>query len=77
MLVVRKFNNKMFWCIPLSSKQKSLDFYYNFTDPQGEHVAVIVAQLRLMSIKRFKRNMYEMPKVDFNTIRRRIVSFVT
>ena len=35
-LVIKKFNNHMFWCIPLSTKQKSFDFYFNFTDPNNE-----------------------------------------
>jgi mRNA interferase MazF len=33
-LVIKKFNNHMFWIVPLSSKQKSLNFFYNFTDPE-------------------------------------------
>ncbi|MFA7252365.1 MAG: type II toxin-antitoxin system PemK/MazF family toxin [Candidatus Paceibacterota bacterium] len=35
-LVVKKFNNKMFWCVPLSTKQKQIDFYFNFTDPNNQ-----------------------------------------
>ena len=53
-LVIKKFNNHMFWCIPLSTKQKSFDFYFNFTDPNNEKVSVILAQLKLISVKRLK-----------------------
>ena len=28
-LVIKKFNNQIFWVVPLSSKQKNIDFYYN------------------------------------------------
>jgi hypothetical protein len=28
-LVVKKFNNEIFWVVPLSTKQKPLDFYFN------------------------------------------------
>ena len=45
-LVAKKFNNQMFWIIPLSTKQKNLDFYFNFTDPNGQKVSCILAQLR-------------------------------
>lgn len=31
-LVVKKFNNHMFWIVPLSSKQKSLNFYSPYLD---------------------------------------------
>ncbi len=54
-LVIRKFNNEMFWIVPLTSKQKLFDFYFNYTDPSGIPVAAILAQLRLVSINRFRR----------------------
>ena len=60
-LVIKKFNNQMFWCVPLSTHQKSFNFYYNFTDPFGDKVSAILAQVRLMSIKRFSRKIYYMP----------------
>lgn len=58
-LIIKKFNNRMFWCVPLSTKQKRFDFYFNFTDPNGLKVSVILAQLKLTSIKRLKRKLYE------------------
>ena len=35
-VIVSKFNNKMFWAMSLSTKQKDFDFYYNFTDPNNQ-----------------------------------------
>jgi len=71
-LVVKKFNNQMFWVVPLSTKQKSLDFYFNYTDPSGNNVAGILAQMKLMSNKRFIRNMYEIESFYFLNIRKRL-----
>lgn len=51
----------MFWCIPLSTKQKGFDFYFNFTDPHGKKVAAILAQMKLVSVQRLHRKMYEIP----------------
>ncbi|MDP4000814.1 MAG: type II toxin-antitoxin system PemK/MazF family toxin [bacterium] len=76
-LVTKKFNNQMFWMVPLSTKQKSLDFYYNFTDPSSRKVSVILAQLRLVSIKRFKRKMYELSAGDFSKIKLRLKDFLS
>jgi mRNA interferase MazF len=59
-LIVKKFNNQMYWVMPLSTKQKPLDFYYNFTDPSGNLVSVIIAQLRIVSSRRFIRDMYKL-----------------
>ena len=58
----------MYWIVPLSSKQKPLDFYYNFTDPLGNPVALISSQLRLVSTKRFKREMYRLSDADFENL---------
>jgi mRNA interferase MazF len=59
-LIVKKFNNHMFWVVPLSTIQKKFDFYFNYTDPHSEKVSAILAQLKLLSIKRLKRNMYSL-----------------
>ncbi|MEK9185702.1 MAG: type II toxin-antitoxin system PemK/MazF family toxin, partial [Patescibacteria group bacterium] len=75
-LVVKKFNNQMFWIVPLSTKQKSYDFYFNFTDPDGKKVSLVLAQLKLVSIKRFKRKIYKISIKEFDEIKSKIVKFV-
>lgn len=75
-LVVKKFNNHMFWCASLSTKQKKFDFYYNFTDPNGQKVSVILAQLKLVSVKRLKRKLYEIGPDTFKGIRAKLRGFL-
>lgn len=75
-LIVKKFNNHMFWCASLSTKQKRFDFYYNFTDPNGEKVSVILAQLKLVSIKRLKRKLYEIQIDMLKEIRGKMRGFL-
>jgi mRNA interferase MazF len=48
-MIIKKFNNHMFWTIALSTKQKRFDFYFNYTDPNGLKVAGILAQMKLTS----------------------------
>jgi len=76
MLVVKKFNNQMYWAVPLSSKQKEYDFYFNFTDPNGQEVSAILAQMRLISVKRFVREMYRFDDTLFVEIIASIVGFL-
>ncbi|MBI4224737.1 MAG: type II toxin-antitoxin system PemK/MazF family toxin [Candidatus Sungbacteria bacterium] len=76
-LVIKKFNNQMFWSVPLSTKQKQYDFYHNFTDPDGMDVSVILAQMRLTSIKRFKRRIYEIPGDLLNEMKIRLREFLS
>ncbi len=75
-IVVKKFNNHMFWCASLSTKQKKFDFYYNFTDPNGEKVSVILAQLKLVSVKRLKRKLYDISGNDLTEIKGRLRKFL-
>src|SRR3989344_2739232 len=75
-LVVKKFNNHMFWCASLSTKQKKFDFYYNFTDPNGEKVSVILAQLKLVSVKRLKRKLYDISSSDLIEIKDKLRGFL-
>lgn len=75
-LVVKKFNNHMFWCAPLSTKQKKFDFYFNFTDVDGQNVSIILAQLKLTSIKRLKRKLYEIAPDLLGEIKERLRGFL-
>ena len=75
-LIIKKFNNHMFWTIPLSTKQKNFDFYFNYTDPNNQKVSVILAQIRLLSVKRLKRKLYDIPDVLFNQIKQKLKSFL-
>lgn len=75
-LIVKKFNNSMFWVVPLSTKQKSLDFYFNFTDQNNQRVSAILAQMKLASAKRLKRDIYIIPQELFLEIRQKLKEFL-
>jgi len=75
-LVVKKFNNQMFWVVALSTKQKIFDFYFNFTDPAGQSVAAILAQLKLMSVKRLRRKLYELSREQLEEIKQKLKNFL-
>ena len=73
-LVIKKFNNEIFWVVPLSTKQKPLDFYFNYNDPSG---APVLAQLRLVSINRFRRDIYVLPAALLREVRARLRAFLS
>ena len=66
----------MFWTIPLSTKQKKLDFYFNFTDLGGNKVSAILAQLKLMSLKRLKRKVYDLSGEYLKEVKVRLKGFL-
>lgn len=75
-LMVKKFNNTMFWVVPLSTKQKEIDYYFNFTDVVGNAVSAILAQLKLISVKRISRKMYQMNPAVFTCIKYRLMKLM-
>jgi len=75
-VIVKKFNNQMFWSIPLSTKQKRLDFYFNYIDPNMQHVSAILAQMKLISVKRLKRKLYEMNPNQLIKMKQQLKSFL-
>ena len=75
-LVIKKFNNQMFWAVSLSTKQKNFDFYFNYTDPYNQKVSVILAQLKLLSIKRFSRKLYDIEDEILCGIRTKLKLFL-
>lgn len=76
-LIVKKFNNHMFWCASLSTRQKKFDFYHNFTDPGGEKVSLILAQLKLVSVKRLKRKLYRLSSDNLTEIKEKLKKFLS
>jgi mRNA interferase MazF len=71
-LIIKKFNYKMFWSVPLSTKQKDLNFYYNYTDPHGNKVSAILAQMKLLSTKRLRRKMYTISETELEEIKKKL-----
>jgi mRNA-degrading endonuclease toxin of MazEF toxin-antitoxin module len=75
-LVIKKFNNHMFWSVSLSTKQKKFDFYFNFIDPNSNKVSAILEQLKLISIKRLKRKLYDLPEKQLQEIKTKLKGFL-
>ncbi len=75
-LLIKKFNQNMFWAVPLTTKQKALYFYYNFTAPNGVKESAILSQLRLISVKRLTRKYFNVSKTDADNIRNKLVLFI-
>ncbi len=53
-LILKKFNSKICWALPMTTKQKE-GLYYHKLEHDGQVFSVILSQLRLVSVKRFRR----------------------
>ncbi len=53
-LVLKKFNHKICWVLPISSKNKLGRYYYSIVDNDISYT-ILLSQLKLISAKRFRR----------------------
>jgi mRNA-degrading endonuclease toxin of MazEF toxin-antitoxin module len=63
-LVLRKFNNRMSWVIPMSTKMRLNKYNYYF-----ENEVALMSQLRIVSNKRLNRFIRRISTYEFSTIR--------
>ena len=74
-LVLKKFNRKLAWVIPMTSQQKEGIHYHGLTY-NNETSFVILSQLRLISTKRFQRFIRIITPHQFRIIKRKLVEFI-
>ncbi len=74
-LVVRKFNNRLFWGVPLTSQIKDNKHYHNFTF-LGRPQCAMLTQLRLFDVSRFGEKMGRLAEKEFKAIRADLVDYL-
>ncbi len=70
-LVLKKFNRDILWALPMTSKDKTDKYYYQF-EYDGEKRSVILSQLRLISSRRLLRRVRVFPNKDFEEVREKL-----
>jgi mRNA interferase MazF len=74
-LVFKKFNNALFWGIPLSTTQNRGKYYFDFEFKDSTSVAIL-SQLRLIDAKRLDRKIGKMEKVEFQKLKTRVIEML-
>ena len=74
-LVLKKFNNKIAWVLPMSTKQK-IGIYYHNLEYDGRTFNVILSQLRLLSVRRFRRFIRKISPHQFSVIQDKLVELI-
>ncbi len=69
-VIIRKFNNSIFWIIPLTRTNKNTSFYFQFyietnNEKQEKKSTAILSQIRLTDAKRLRRHIGYINKKDF------------
>lgn len=74
-LVLKKFNNKICWALPMTTQPKT-GIYYHTLKHNGQTFSVILSQIRLLSIKRFRRFVRKVSVGQFRKIQNKIIDLV-
>jgi len=69
-LIIRKFNNEIFWGIPLTKANKKKNkktekYYFDFSFIAGIRSVAILSQIRLIDARRLSRHIGIMPDEEF------------
>ena len=75
-LVIKKFNNRVAWVLPMSTKHKD-NHYYRLIIYKDQTFSVILSQLRLVSVKRFRRFIRKISPLQFKDIKNSLREFLT
>jgi len=76
-LVLKKFNERSLWILPVSSKKKTGRYYYQFKMCEDDGVNIVnFSQLRLISSKRLIRKMGTVVEGDFSKIKESVRGFI-
>ena len=76
-VALKKFNNEVFWAVPLTRTRKKNKYYFPFLFGDGKEISVaILSQIRLVDAKRLKYKIGDMKPADFETIKSKIRQFL-
>lgn len=70
-LVIKKFNSRIFIGLPLSTIIKDNHFYHQFHFKDKKQ-CVVLSQIRLLDAKRLENRMGELPLHEFQTIQNKL-----
>ena len=70
-LIIRKFNNKIFWTVPLTRTSKKSSYYFHFERHDKESVAIL-SQIRLIDARRLSHKIGEIGEVAFGQLKQKI-----
>jgi mRNA interferase MazF len=74
-LIVKKFNNRIAWVVPLSSKPGNPKYYYPLTH-DGTVSFAMLSQMRLLSVKRLGSYIARLSRGQLDAVRKKLVSIL-
>ncbi len=76
-VIVKKFNNQVFWAIPLTTRPKEGKYYFSFNIVgRGLNVAIL-SQIRLVDAKRLQYKIGTLEHQDFVAIKQKLKDIIS
>ena len=75
-IVIKKFNNEIFWGISTTTKNKSGKHYFQLTYKKDRCTTAILSQFKLIDSKRLRYHIGNVNETDFLEMKKRIISFL-
>ena len=76
-IVIRKFNNAVFWGLPLTKTLKKGKYYFSFViDEKTEPSTAILSQIRLIDAKRLQYKIGDASEKDHSEIKKRLMNLL-
>lgn len=75
-VILRKFNNEIFWAIPLTSALKDSKYYYIISFGEGNKSSVILSQIRLVDAKRLSYKIGFVAKDEFALLAKKLKDLI-
>lgn len=72
-VIVRKFNNEIFWALPLTGSDKKISkkaekYYFKFSFISGVESFAILSQIKLIDAKRLSNTIGTVPENTFSKL---------
>lgn len=74
-LVFKKFNNSIFWGIPMSTKNKENPYYVKVT-LKDVRQSVMISQLRIFDTRRLDKKIGYISREDFIAVKNSIINLI-
>ena len=80
-IIIRKFNNQIFWAIPLTSAHKKISkkasaYYFTFSFREGETSVAILSQIRLIDARRLSHSIGTISGNDFVLLKEKLKALI-
>jgi len=75
-IILRKFNNEIFWAIPFTSTIKKSKHYFVVTLDDGKKSSAILSQIRLIDAKRLSHKIDNVKPTEFEELKKKLKDLI-